>query len=457
MVGLLIGPPDQRAPATDPPQDASASGRAQPSLPAFPWSAVWRTVSGSAVAGAWVARSWAAAWGRRVSAEDLAERLVAKPFTDDWPTSGTWLHAASLGEVQALAPLARALADLGPTPLFVTTSTASGRARASASLRLPARLAPLDSPGPLHRFLERTHPQLHVIVETEIWPLRIAWLAARDVPVVLVSGRLSPARWPRYRRLGRLYRDVLSHFSLVCPASEGDRDRFLALGLDSGKLGPCGNLKWDASPAAASREEAQAVLADLGIDPERPWLVLGSVHPGEVNPLIQALAATPDLPSGWGILIAPRHPQRFDAVAEESGQCGLPVHKTSSGPPPAGARLVLIDQLGLLSRVYPAARAAFLGGTLVPVGGHSPLEAAAAGCPLATGPFSSQQEDLCGPLREEGALIQGSSAQEVGLALAAWLNNPSAASLAGQAGRRAVDTRRGHAVRLASILRDLLP
>lgn len=457
MVGHLTGRESSSGPGGERPQDAAAQQRAQPPprLSVLS-SALWRLLSGSAVALAWIARRWASA-ARPEAARDLGERLASPPPPADWPKGGLWLHAASLGEVQALAPLARALAGTTTLPLCVTTSTVSGRQRAAGLLGLPSRLAPLDSPGPLRRFLDHTAPRGHIIVETELWPRRLSALADRGVPVALVSGRLSPARWPRYLRYRDFYRPMLGKLTLVCPAAPADGDRFVRLGLDPGKLGPVGNLKWDSAPGAASAAEAKDAYAALGLDPERPWVVLGSVHPGEAGCLVRVLSMSPGLPEGWGVLVVPRHPARFGEVAAELERAGVPAHRASAGPAPPAATTVLVDRLGVLSRLYLPARAAFLGGTLISLGGHSPLEAAAAGCPLAAGPHIHQQADLCEPLGEAGALVQGSSAAEVGSTLAFWLQDPSAARRAGEAGRQCVESRRGHAERLAALLGSWLP
>jgi 3-deoxy-D-manno-octulosonic-acid transferase len=412
----------------------------------------------AAGAGAAVARRWAVAAGRKELADDLAQRLARDDELGHLPRGALWLHAASVGEVRAAAPLVAALRRRQPgLQLVVTTSTPTGRACAQRELHAPARLAPWDAPGPLRRFVDAVRPSLHACVETEIWPLRLRRLQRAGVPAALVSARISERRAPRYRRAGALYRPALAGLSLVAPTGPADRQRLLALGVRPERLGPEGSLKWDACPDPPGREAAESMRRELGLTGETTWLVLGSVHPGESGPLLGALLARDELDVSWGALVAPRHPARFDDVAAELSGLSLPVHRASSGPAPADARIVLIDALGVLPRLYPLARAAFVGGTLVPVGGHSPLEAAAAAVPIAHGPHHAQQADLLAPLAEVGAAAAGDDASGVADALARWLRDADEAARAGATGRTEVDRRRGLGERLAERLLELIP
>ncbi|MCU0224105.1 MAG: hypothetical protein MUF27_08540 [Acidobacteria bacterium] len=382
---------------------------------------------------------------------DLGERLAVPEALEGIPAGAIWAHAASMGEVRALASLAHALTEEGETRrLLVTTQTATGR-RLARELGFASQLSPIDHPSILERFLAALEPPLHLVVETEIWPWRLSLLRRRGIPAALVSARLSPARWPRYRRLKALYGGALAEAALVCPASEGDRERFAALGVPDARFGPVGNLKWDAAPPPPDPRAVDALRAELGLDPARRWIVLGSCHPGEAAPFAPLATG----PEGGALLVAPRHPERFDALAAELEQAGLAVHRASRGAAPAGARAVLLDRMGVLPRTYPLAAAATLGGTFAPVGGHSPLEAAAAGCPLVAGPHDHAQVDLIEPLAAAGGLVRCAAPETALAQLRAWLDDPAARLAAGEAAQREVEARCGVGRRLATAVRGL--
>lgn len=429
----------------------------------------WTGIGSAAALAARMAGSWAGLTGDEAVAADWAERLAYPASLREVPSGVAWFHGASVGEVRALAPLTRALATLHPDlPLLVTASTTAGRQCAGDETAGHARLAPLDATGPMQRFLAAFRPRLHVLVETEIWPTRLRLLRRAGIPAALVSARLSPERAHRYRRLAALYGPCLRGLALLAPASRADRERLIAAGADADRIGPEGNLKWDAAPPAPSPAEAEATRRTLGIDPARPWLVLGSAHPGEgravIDATLDALRARALPEAGTvGFLLAPRHIDRFapelaqiEAAAAAGGPSILPVWRVSRGPAPPPARIVVLDRIGLLPRVYPFARAALLGGSLVPVGGHTPLEAAAAGCPLVAGPHLAHQVDLVEPLAAAGAVFPAADARAAGSALTALLADPPAARRAGEAGRAVVDARRGIGLRLARSLVELL-
>ncbi len=419
------------------------------------WSAAWRAIGGIATL---FGRGLLATRGQADRA-DLRERLVLGDVPlppGDGPLA--WFHGASVGEMAALEPLVRELVARRPDlRVLVTAQTRTGKTRATRLTRF-ARLAPLDATGPLRRFLSATRPSLHVVVETEIWPRRLALLGKDGVPAALVSARLAPEREERYRRLRGIYRPALARFRLVAPGSEADRERLLRLGLPEDRLGPVGNLKWDAVPLPGPEAEARAraLLAELGLDPGGPVVVLGSVHPGEPAPVLAALArARGDAP--WLAVVAPRHPERFDRVAAELAAAGFPPHRASVGPAPPGTRVLLLDRMGVLRDLFPAARAALLGGTLAPVGGHSPLEAAAAGCPVVSGPHVHHQEDLVATLAAAGALVREEDATGAGRLLARWLDDAAARETAARAARETVARHQGVAARLADLLAGWLP
>lgn len=413
------------------------------------WS-TWRAVGAAAAAS-----GRALAWARGDQSDGtLEERLALAAGLAELPRGALWLHAASVGEVRALVPLARALQQRLPAaPQLITTSTVTGRQRAREDLGGAVRLAPLDAHPPLERFLDAVQPRLHLIVETEIWPTRLAALAARRVPVAIVSARLSVRRWPRYRRLAPLYRRALEPVALICPAAAADAERLIALGARPAALGPTGSLKWESAPPPPDAAAAAALRQQLGARASRRWIALGSVHPGEGLALLDALER--ELPGVLGIFLAPRHLDRYELELQHLSARGFPLHRASLGPAPESARVIVLDQLGLLPRVYALSVAAVMGGTFVPVGGHTPLEAASAGCPLIAGPSIDQQSDLCEPLREGGALVQVEDPTHAALQLRTWLLDERARQAAAAAGPREVARHRGIVAAIADAVCQL--
>ncbi len=424
------------------------------------WFALYRGLGQLASAGAHSLRWVASRRAQRERAADLAERLALDAATLELPQGGIWLHAASVGEVRAIASLSDALGERFPKRArFLTVQTRTGRTTACREFDLPVRLAPLDDRAVVRRLLDAARPSLYVVVETEIWPCLLDDLARRGIPAALVSARLSPEKWPRYRRAAALYSRTLSRLTWLSPASEADRDRFLDLGCPAEIIGPTGNLKWDGAPPTIDREKRDRLFEELGAASGRRWVVCGSVHPGEVKALIAALenagGAGSFLDGSWGLLVAPRHPHRFDEIAAEVEAAGWPQRRLSEGLR-ADRPVLLVDRLGLLPSLYALGHIAVLGGTLVPIGGHTPLEAAAAACPLVSGPHRAHVDDLLAPLAAAGGAVLADDAPSMASTIKTWIGQEESRRLAGDAALATVNERRGHAARLAVALGDLI-
>lgn len=419
---------------------------------------LWRGLSGTAAWGAGFFRCWGAAGSSAEErARNLEERLARPAALSGLPRGGLWLHGASVGEIRATRPLVEALVASRPDlPLMVTASTVAGRDRARKELGLASRLAPVDADRPLNRFLDTVAPRLHIFIETEIWPNRLLQLQRRGIPAALVSARLAPEKVGRYRRLSAIYGPAISRLSLLAPASPADQARFALLPGAPQKTGPIGNLKWDAATPPPAAEECSALAGELGLDVQRPWLILGSAHPGEAYDLIRATEHQLGSERRVGWLIAPRHPDRFAGEMDKLAALPGGIWRASAGPGPRDASRIVLDRIGLLPRVYPLGTAALLGGTFVPVGGHSPLEAAVAGCPLVSGPHIQHQIDLVEPLAAVGAVVSVSTIPEAAAVFARWITDQGSAAAAGAAARAEVSSRRGHAGRLAAAVLELL-
>jgi 3-deoxy-D-manno-octulosonic-acid transferase len=381
-----------------------------------------------------------------------------------------WLHAVSLGEMSAAAPLVRALRLKYPqNPLVLTTATPTGRARAESLFgdAVDVRYLPYDMAGAVARFLDRIRPRLAIIMETELWPNLYAECERRGVPLVLASARLSAKSVSRYRRFGGLFRGIFSVSSLIAAQTEGDAERFIAIGAQSARTHVVGNIKFDIEPRdEAAGRELRASLGESFGGSRGTWIA-GSTHAGEDEQVLAAhqtlLVGAPDTL----LILAPRHPDRFRAVADLLKARGLRFARRSEGvapgavapgavAPDGAAQVLLVDTVGELGALYAAADVAFVGGSLVPIGGHNLLEPAALGIPVLTGPYYSNGKDIARLLLARGAALQVNDAQELAAAVKRLLADPAERSRVGGTGKEIVESNRGSVARLLALIEPLL-
>jgi 3-deoxy-D-manno-octulosonic-acid transferase len=374
---------------------------------------------------------------------------------------GVWMHAVSVGEVQACAPLVNALKRRHPQlPLTVTTFTPTGAARARALFGALAgvRYVPYDLPGAVRRFFARVQPRLAVVFETELWPNLYRECGRRRVPLVLASARLSERSLGRYRLLGSLLRETLAHTAAVGAQGAVDAERFRALGADPANTRVTGNLKFDfelppdiAQRGAALRERYAR---------SRPVWVAGSTHAGvEERTLLEAHRRVRERHGDTLLVLAPRHPPRFAEVAGELARAGLRALRRSQDTDGAAAgscEVLLLDSLGELLDFYAAADVAFVGGSLAEVGGHNLLEPAALGVPILTGPNTYNNPDVAGLLIASGAAEVVHDVDELTGRLDALLADSAARARMGAQGRAAVEGNRGALAELLALIEPLL-
>ena len=365
-----------------------------------------------------------------------------------------WLHAVSLGEVSAAAPLVRALRVRYPQhPMVLTTATPTGRARGRALFgdTVDVRFLPYDTPGAVARFLDRVRPRLGVIMETELWPNLFSECERRGVPLLLASARLSPKSVARYRRLGSLARGMFSATSLIAAQTREDAERFIAIGAPSAATRVVGNIKFDVEIGPEASGEGRELRRSLG--GARPAWIAGSTHAGEEE---QMLAAHEELSADALLLLVPRHPDRFESVGALLNQRSVKFSRRSAGiAPDAATRVVLVDTVGELAALYAAADAAFVGGSLVPIGGHNLLEPAAQGLPVLTGPSHANGEEIARLLLAQGAALEVRDARELAAALSRLLADPEERRRMGDIGRRIVESNRGSVARLLELIEVL--
>ena len=370
-----------------------------------------------------------------------------------------WVHAVSVGEVQASVPLVQALLARFPdVPLVVTTGTATGRARARALFkdRVDIRYVPIDLPGSVRRFFQRVNPALAVILETEIWPNLYHRCGRLNIPLVLASARISPRSVKSYRRLVGLFRQTLAHGIFIAAQSEQDAERFRSIGASPERTHVVGNIKFDFTLPPSIESQGAGLRRLLGMD--RPVWVAGSTHGKEEDVLLAAHRLLRARYAQALLVLVPRHPPRFAEVAESLREQGVNFVTRSSGAPTAGSTEVfLVDKLGELLAFYAAADVAFVGGSLVPIGGHNLLEPAALGLPVLAGPNNFNSADIARLLVESGAVRIVHDAPQIAALVGELLADPTARSNMGARGRKAVEENRGAVKRLMEFLEPLLP
>jgi 3-deoxy-D-manno-octulosonic-acid transferase len=362
-----------------------------------------------------------------------------------------WLHAVSVGEAGVAATLARALPP--EVPLLVTTVTPTGQERARASFKDRAEVAylPFDLGFAVRRFFERHEPRALVLVEGDYWPLLLREARRRGIPVAVVNGRVGDRSFGRMRRMRPLLGPLFSAVGRFGVQSAQDRDRLAALGIEPGRITVTGNLKYE-SPEPSRRPELETALERLAGG--RPILLAGSTMAGEEEAVLDALR---EIGPGRALLIlAPRHPERWNEVGTLLHSRGIDFARRTALPPSARPEVILLDSLGDLAALYRLAAAAFIGGTLVPTGGHNPLEAARFGVPVAVGPSMHNFREMAEAFDRASAWRRVADARELAAAWREWLDDPEAARSVGGRALRLVEENRGALARTLEMLEPVL-
>nr|VFK80357.1 MAG: 3-deoxy-D-manno-octulosonic-acid transferase [Candidatus Kentron sp. SD] len=360
-----------------------------------------------------------------------------------------WIHAVSVGEVQASVPIARALRSRYPgIHILMTTTTPTGAAHAVGALgaAVKHRYIPYDLPDCVGRFLDRVSPSLALILETELWPNILHACQARAVPVLLINARLSARSARGYGRVGRTTRGMLANISSIAAQGQGDADRFIALGADPHKVQVTGSIKFDLAPCPRAREEGQIMRQYWGRN--RPVWIAASTHEGEEEKILDVFREVRKEIPDCLLILAPRHPERFSKANTLAHQRGYDTLLRSHLPktallPDFQADVFIGDTMGELPLLYAASDVAFVGGSLVSVGGHNMLEPAALGIPVLFGPHVFNFLEIAHNLRECGGARQVQDSMELSSVLTALLRDANARRVMGEKAKTFVDTNRG--------------
>ena len=362
-----------------------------------------------------------------------------------------WVHAASLGEAVAAAPLVREMLTLQPDARLQLTATTRGGRERLQQLGQPAALAPLDTPQAVSRFFHGVRPERLFLIETEIWPHWLMHAQRERVPVAVVSARLSERSVRRYRGLGSGLRSLVEGLAGVLCQSEDDQQRWLAIGARPERTTVVGNLKSDGLPTPAADRGLERVR--LGLDRDRPLLVLGNVRPGEARPLVRAWRALPvALRQRWQVVAVPRHPRALAQLQAEAAEAGRGAGRADTATADAWR---WDARLGVLSDWYRAADVAFVGGSLAPYGGHNPLEPAACGVAVLMGPYDASQREAVRALDRAGGIWRAADAGALSSALEALLGHSELRASRAAAALLVATAERGSAARAVQALREL--
>jgi len=369
-----------------------------------------------------------------------------------------WVHAVSVGEVNAAEPLVKALMEAYPhAPMLVTTVTPTGseRVRQLFGDRIHSVYLPYDLPFAVRSFLRNTRPRLAVIVETEIWPNLYFACRRHGIPLLIANARLSERSLRGYSRMSSLVKGALRCVSHIAAQSRTDAARYRLLGAEPSQLTVCGNLKFDMPVPDDALIAGKAMREAWGTG--RPVWIAASTHEGEEMSVLEAhLDVMRRLPDAL-LLIAPRHPERFKAVESSVRSLGFQVGtRSADGVPGHGTQCFVIDSMGELLRFFAACDVAFVGGSLVSIGGHNVLEPAALAKPVLVGPYTFNFEEITQALLDECGGQRVDTAGELGEQVLSLLRDHDRRESMGLAARHVFDSERGSVGKVMTLVDRLL-
>jgi len=360
---------------------------------------------------------------------------VARPTQ----TGGYFFHCVSVGEVVAASCLIRKIIQHEPTATITvstTTPTGSARVRAIFGDTIHHFYLPFDFSFSMRWMLSRVRPQALCITEVELWPNLIHACWKKQIPVMIVNARMTDRSARRYGKISGLFSPMLKKLSCVCAQGKRDYQNYQRLGMPEGNLVLTNNIKFD--QAASIQEAAASGFSNLNLS-GRFVIVAGSTHAPEEQTFISAMNKLQSNPKAGSplLFLVPRHPERFDEVAELLTRNNRHFIRTSTNAPcHEDTEIILLDEMGRLNEAYSCANVAFVGGSLAERGGHNALEPAAFGIPIMMGPYTYNNPVICEYLQNSGALYVVESETDITRCIQRWIDNPDEASVAGKAGKQ---------------------
>ena len=369
-----------------------------------------------------------------------------------------WIHAVSVGEVYAAKPLIQLIQRQYPDFLLLLTTMTSTGARIVEQQfgdSVCHLFVPYDLPGAIRRFIHCIKPELLIVIETEVWPNMFYYCRQNNVPVVIANARLSRKSFRGYKYISTFTRGVLSNVSMIIARSQADADYFTRLGVDEACIKVSGNLKFDMELPENIKQQADILRRELQLD--RPVWIAASTHKSEEEKLLAAFKKITDAYPDCLLIIAPRHPVRTDTIVNLVNISGFTVmRKSQDAVLSDDIQVYILDTLGELMLYYALADLAFVGGSLVPTGGHNVLEPASLGIPVITGPHNFNFLEICELLEKAGALRVVYNSDQLVNQVNLLLGDAELRHNSGSKGRELVEANRGSACRAMHYLEDFL-
>lgn len=358
-----------------------------------------------------------------------------------------WIHAVSVGETKAVAPVVKSLKQRNPgVKILFSTVTGTGNATAAKDLSgfIDALIYfPLDLSWAIKRVARAFNPSAFVVIEKEIWPNVFLEMKKENVPVIILNGTISERSHRRFLRFSFFFKEVFGCVSLFSARTEDDRKKAIEAGVKEGNARTAGNIKFDLSPPSAHPNYLDTIKDALRVSPSDAVIVAGSTHPGEEEKVVSAFKMISKEHSNARLIIAPRHPERFGEVEALLKKTGLEFSKRSAG---GGGKVVLLDTIGELMPVYSFSTIAFVGGSLVPgIGGHNLLEPAYYGRPVLWGPHLTTYASMGELLEGSGGGFTVRDENDLAEKANALLSDKALCERAGEAAKKVVEANRGAA------------
>ena len=369
-----------------------------------------------------------------------------------------WLHAVSVGEVNAARPLVEYLQNQYPDyELLITTVTPTGlnAVKKNFNDKVTHRYLPYDIPVCVNKFINTIRPSLLLVMETEIWPVLYSSCNEKKIPIALINARMSEKSFKQYKLLSGLCRTTLSYISILAAQSQTDAERFISLGADSERVSITGNLKFDIKLPINVVDEAEQIKRSFGL---RPILIAASTHEGEEEIILNAMASIHRSYPDCLLIIAPRHPDRASQIIRLCDKIPLKtVSYSDSGQDLKDVQVFILDTLGHLPAYYAAADIAFVGGSLVPVGGHNLVEPASLGLPVISGKYLFNFREVRELLYEADAMLEITNADELIKSVIELFHHPELRQKMGERAKTVVDANRGNIDKLVELLEKIIP